>query len=152
MPAAIAIKTVVDAVVAQFLDMDALATRFGDSITAYNNDTPQTRNRAEATVELLEPAMLVACVGAGMSTRGGLPCWRYNLVAIVRLEATGDYQTLFSEIVDGIPASGAGLRWLDDSPIPDDLEPPDQVAYNERHDATGVEYWELSFSLTATGG
>ena len=150
---ALLIADVVAAVVTQLKDITAVAARFvANDINAYDSENPQSKNRTEATVELLEPAALVACTGAGMSNRGGLPCWRYNLLIILRLEGTAGYQAFFTELVNGIPSNGSGLRWLDESPLPNDLDPPDAVEYHERHDSLGVEYWEFSFSLTATGG
>lgn len=156
------IQILQDALVASLRDIPELVSDLGgntEAIQGLDVQSGMSRSVRESIAQMTDVSLLVAFRGCTPAARGTFERWRFQFTIAMR--APGEYElaqgthpgyyALFSHIIDGIPTSQGGLRWLD-STIHPDFDPPIDPVFLPSQDGDGTEFWELGIALLEIGG
>jgi hypothetical protein len=149
---------VVDAIVAKLRDIPELVTEMGgnpDRIYAYHDHYPKRTSLPQAIYQMPAPSVMVAWQGTAPGNFGENEAWKHQFSLFLRAGETptaGEptaYYRLFALIVNGVPTS-TGTRLLY-STIHKDCYPMDTPSISRETDAEGLDYFEVSVTLTEIG-
>jgi len=152
------IAEVVDAIVEKLREIPELVTEMGgsaDRIFAYHDHYPKRTSLPLAIYQMPAPSVMVAWQGTAPGNFGENEAWKHQVALFLRAGETSDsgaptaYYRLFELIVNGVPSS-TGTRLLY-STIHADCYPMDTPSISRETDAEGIDYFEVSITLTEIG-
>ena len=146
--------TLLDAIVDTLQAIPALVTLCGsdsNNIVGYKHQWPDANSWALALRQLKAgPSIMVLYRGTGPGRWGGVPSRQHNYALLIRDGLNVDVAAIWTAIIDGVPTTGSGLKWMYEIHAAVDLiqEPSFELRSMQVTDTAFMDYWEAQFALT----
>lgn len=140
------------ALAAKIAEIPLVANEIGSpaNVSFYADAFPTAVSLARAVYEMSPGRILVAWVSTTVNTAEAMNAWAHTFSIYVKAAKDRPVLPLVNGIVDGTPASNAGLK-LRHSPVLAGTLPPEVLSIERVTDGDAIDHFEVKVQIEETG-